>query len=959
MRRALKSVLLSACLVAFVTALAFAQGAKDAKDLKPIAPEEPKLGRPVDFERDVYPILDAKCLACHNLAISENGLNLEDLKGIMKGGKRGPSVIAREPDKSLLFKVAARAMQPVMPPLPNKVEASALTPKELGILRQWITEGANAGMGSGGTTINWQPLPRGVNPIYAVALTPDGQYAACGRANKIAVYHLPTGEQIAELTDPALLSIQYNGKPMYEPGSSHRDFVQSLAFSPNGNMIASGSYREVKLWTRGENVVKLNLAASSGAVPAVAVSADGKLLAVAAADHSIKLYSLADGQPGKVLSGHTGLVTGLKFSNDGSKVYSSSHDKSVRGWNVADGAAAGQFDLPAPVHSLTLSLDGAKVIAGCADNKILVFATPAAGAQLAIEREITGHGGPVHSVALVGPQGTQICSGSEDQTVRVFELANGNAVRSMNHGAPVYSVTVSPDGQRIASAGANNTAKLWNAADGKQIVEMKGHVRTQRLAQKLDADNTDAKALVTSLMNAIPAAEKTVNERTEAQKKAAEAKTGKEKPVAEADEKVKAAQTAYDTAKKAADEKKDDKALEKAAADAQKALTDLQAALKKTQDELQAAVKALADADRNLKEATDALNKTKADHQVATQKQQQSEAAATAAKTAATEKEKPLRAISFSRDGREIAVAGDAGFVATFDGTTGLPLGLLEGHTAPVLSLAYGAGRSLVTGAADQTARAWDLNPPWSLAGVLGPKKEAPQDLNDSLFVSRVLCLAFNPDGTLLAAGGGDPSRSGELTIWDVANRALVRSLESAHSDTVFGVEFSHDGQYLVSGAADKFVKIHQVADGKFVKAFEGHTNHVLGVSWRYNDKQIASAGADNAIKVWSVETGEQQRTVGGYNKQVTSIRYIGRGANFVSCGGDKTVRFHTADTGNNVRSFAGAADFMYAAAASEDEKIVIAGGQDGILRIWNGTNAQVIRQFDPPKPTEAQQAAK
>jgi WD40 repeat protein len=958
MRLSLKSMLLPALLVAQLAVAAFGQETDD-KALKPIAPEDPKLGRPVDFERDVYPILDSKCLACHNLAISENGLNLEDVKGIMKGGKRGPSVVAREPEKSLLFKVAARAAQPAMPPLPNKVEAAALTPKEVGILRQWILEGAAAGMGSGGATVNWQPIPKGVHPIYAVALTPDGQFAACGRANKIAIYHIPTGEQIAELTDAALLNIQYNGKPMYEPGASHRDFVQALGFSPDGNMLASGSYREVKLWARGANVTRWNVSASTGPVPALAVSADDKLVAVASADNTIKLFNLADGQPGKVLSGHTATVTGLKFSNDGAKLYSSSHDKSVRAWTVADGMPAGQFDLPAAVHSITLSLDGAKVIAGCADNKILVFAPPAADAQLAVEREITGHGGPVNSVALIGPQGTQICSGSDDQTVRIFELANGNAVRSMNHGGAVQSVSVSPDGQRIVSAGTTNVARLWNAANGQQIVEMKGHVQAQRLAQKLEADNADAKALVTSLMNAIPANEKTVNERTEAQKKAAEAKAAKEKPVAELTEKVKAAQEAYDAAKKAFDDKKDDKALEKAAADAQKALTDQQAALKKAEEDLQTTVKALADADRNLKDATDDLNKTKADHQAATQKQQQAEAAATAAKAAEAEKEKPLRAISFSRDGREIAVAGDAGFVATFDGTTGAPLALEEGHTGPVTALAYAGARTLVTGAADQTVRAWDLNPAWSLVGVLGPKKEAPQDLNDSVFVSRVLCVAFSPDGTLLAAGGGDPSRSGELMIWDVASRTLIRNLDNAHSDTVFGVEFSHDGQYLVSGAADKFVKIHQVADGKFVKAFEGHTNHVLGVTWRYNDKQIASAGADNAIKVWNVETGEQQRTVGGYSKQVTSIRYIGRGANFVSCGGDKTVRFHTADNGNNFRNFPGGIDYMYAAAASDDEKIVVAGGQDGVLRVWNGANAQPIRQFDPPRPAEAQQAAK
>src|SRR6266481_26849 len=268
MRRQLARCLWAVGFLTVAGAYAHAQEAKDAKT-QAIQPAEVKLGRPVDFERDVYPILDAKCVACHNVAINENGLNLEDVKNILKGGKRGPSVVAKDPEKSLLFKLASRGAQPAMPPLPNKVEATALTPQELGILKQWIVEGANIGMGGTGNVINWQPLPKGIHPIYAVAITPDGQFAAAGRGNKVVIYHVPTGDLVAELTDPALLAIQHNGKPMYDAGSSHRDFVHSLAFNSAGTMLASGSFREVKLWTRPETVQRLNLAASTGAVPAV------------------------------------------------------------------------------------------------------------------------------------------------------------------------------------------------------------------------------------------------------------------------------------------------------------------------------------------------------------------------------------------------------------------------------------------------------------------------------------------------------------------------------------------------------------------------------------------------------------------------------------------------------------------------------------------------------------------
>src|SRR5579863_10065297 len=102
MRRHLANCLWTACLLSVVGASSLGQE-KDPK-AQAITPAELKLGRPVDFERDVYPILDAKCFACHNVAINENGLNLEDVKGILKGGKRGPAVVAKDPEKSLLYK---------------------------------------------------------------------------------------------------------------------------------------------------------------------------------------------------------------------------------------------------------------------------------------------------------------------------------------------------------------------------------------------------------------------------------------------------------------------------------------------------------------------------------------------------------------------------------------------------------------------------------------------------------------------------------------------------------------------------------------------------------------------------------------------------------------------------------------------------------------------------------------
>lgn len=1523
---------LGLCLLGMGTA--YSQEAAKA-DGKIIAPAPVNLGRPVDFEKDVFPILDANCIACHNLAIKENNLNLEDVANIMKGGKRGLSVIPKEPDKSLLYQMVTGAKGPVMPPAGNKVEAMALTPQQVGILRQWILEGANASAAGEGAEIAWQAIPATAKAIYSVAITNDGQYVAAGRANQIAIYHIPTGTQVAQLSDPNLRSVQQNGKPLYTANAAHRDFVHSLAFSPDGLTLASGDFRAVKIWKRPDNLKKFDVPAGAP-VPVVAVTTDGKLLAAGGADGQIRLINLADGKPGRVLAGHAGAISSLKFTADNTKLVSGSADKSIRVWNPADGAVLARIDTPAAVTSLTLNQDSTQIISGGADNLIRVWTVPAATKQLGataipvvalevspdkkwiavpsadgkvdlidlangqiaksfaghagaitsvgfsgnsarlitggadktvriwdiatgqpvavlqgngdvvssvalhpngnqaasgtadgklaiwkldvpaatplagdngqpatvaavsvdgkklataavvdgkpaiqvrdipggvthtllghegpitalafspdnarivsgsadktariwnladskelakfaahtntvtavafapngqqvasgaadnilklwnaadgaelknfaghtgavtavivhpngqvvsasadqtirfwnpadgaqvraithgqpvaaialtrdgnklaatgndaniklynaadgavlftltghaaaaktvgfsadntrlvstgadnvavvwdvatgelleklpvaagiafaqfagnvptslvigqndkaivavtthVERTLAGqtkaitglqfnrggdavftssedgtirryvvangqqqfaanhgaavydldqsidgnwlasagenkeiriwnagngapgakpqlggfeapvrsvafaaagqqvvggaannqvlvfnlatglvaqafaeHAGPVEAVAATGdqekvivtagadktikqwslvsgiqipghakpvtslafflPPNGQILSGSEDNTARIWNITNGQQVRAFDLGGPVTSVAIRPDNQQVAASGANNLTRLWNAANGQVMAEIKGDLRAQRLVAKLTADDAENKAYVTTTANLVKAAEMELTTRTEAAKKAAEAKVKAVEPIAPAEAKVKEATEKLAAAVKALDEKKDDAALQKAKADADKALADANAELKKVQEAKTAADKTAELADKAVKEGTDAVAKAKATAEAAVAKQAKGDADLKAGQVASTATEKPWRTLTYSPDGKILAAAGDDNLVHTFNTTDGGALDLFTGHTGAVTSLAITADGHLISGSADQTVKIWALTPTWTLAGQIGPKPDAPLDLRPSPFVNRVLALDFSDDGKLLATGGGDPSRSGELMIWDVATLGLVKNIVDAHSDTVFGVEFSRDGQYILSGAADKFVKIFEVATGKHVKSFEGHTHHVLDVTWKPDQSVIVSAGADNAIKVWSVETGEQQRTIAGYTKQVTSLQWVGRSANIISCGGDGNVRYHLVDNGSNFRNFPAGTDYAYSVAASGDEKLIVAGGEDGVLRVWNAVTGAVITTFELPKPPETQQAA-
>lgn len=224
----------------------------------PIA--EVKHEGPVDFEKEILPIFRRSCVACHNATDAEGSFVIETPQAILKGGGEGPAAVAGKGAESLLLQVAAHQKEPLMPPPDNDVKTKPLTPEELGLVKLWIDQGAQGSVAGGSGPIQWQALPSGVNPIYAVAISPDGQYAAAGRANQVFLYHVPSKRELGRLTDPSLIE-----RGLYKnPGVAELDLVQSLRFSPDGKVLATGGFRTVKLWRRPEPTKKFDVAGQIG-----------------------------------------------------------------------------------------------------------------------------------------------------------------------------------------------------------------------------------------------------------------------------------------------------------------------------------------------------------------------------------------------------------------------------------------------------------------------------------------------------------------------------------------------------------------------------------------------------------------------------------------------------------------------------------------------------------------------
>jgi WD40 repeat protein len=312
--------------------------------------------------------------------------------------------------------------------------------------------------------------------------------------------------------------------------------------------------------------------------------------------------------------------------------------------------------------------------------------------------------------------------------------------------------------------------------------------------------------------------------------------------------------------------------------------------------------------------------------------------------------EAAINSVAFSPSGKVAASAGYDRVIRLWSVETGREIRSYQGHRGEINSLAYGPQDTRLASAADDgTVRVWDATQSQESCLIRG--------MQDNVFG-----IAFHPNGQELATATGNlfnPTKPGEIKLWDIANRRLLRTLRGHHGG-IGTVAYSPDGRWLCSGGADGMIKVWDAVHGEEVKTLRGHQGIIGRVTWSPDGRWIVSVSGHllspskpGEVKLWDAATGLEKLSFAGHQASLTCVAFHPDGTRFATGGLDGTLRTWDMTSGQELRLLRVQQGGILAIAYSPNGHRLAAGTGEffqpmnpGVIQVWDADTGESLHML-------------
>ena len=560
----------------------------------------------------------------------------------------------------------------------------------------------------------------------------------------------------------------------------HSDHVRSVSVSPDGRRIASaGRDKSIRIWDATSGAELMTLQKHDSPLWSVVFSPDSRRIISSDQGGTIRMWDTASGNQIMTLDGHSDMVFGLAFSQDGRRIVSASDDKTIKVWDAASGTELMTIrGLKHKFGPVSFSPDGSRIASGSVNHTIKVW-NAATGSEV---MTLSGHNHVITAVTF-SPDGTYIASGSKDETIKLWNANNGDEERTFHgHTGQVFSVVFSPDGQQLVSGSFDRTIRIWDVTTGSELRTLRGH--TDKIFSV--AFSPDGERIFS----------------------------------AGCDQTIKAWNPATD-----------------------RDVLRLHGAGRVTnQVAFSPDGKCIAASFRKGVKLWDAHSGA----EINTLRRHFGH----------------VLSIAFSPDGRQIVSGSWEKSIKVWNAVTGAHEMVLTGHTGRVWSVAFSPdGKYIVSGSADETVRIWN-----AVTGAM--------EMTLTGHKCRVQSVTFSPDGRRIVSGSED----GMVRVWDASSGRellILRGHEMrnlyGYKVGVLGLSISPDSKRIASCGADETVRVWDAATGAELMRLQGHVSGVFTVAFSPDGRRIVSGDDNGEIKIWDAGAGAELMTLYGDSTHIRS----------------------------------------------------------------------------------------